>query len=114
MALKVGDDAVVYLGNLQVNEIKLNGKVLEKEYYTVENKILTIDASVLQEGENTLNLTDEVSLKINVSALPIVQPETEEKGWGCNSSVSVSMVGVLVLSLVAVALIRRKQDGCND
>jgi len=114
MALKVGDDAVVYLGNLQVNEIKLNGKVLEKEYYTVENKILTIDASVLQEGENTLNLTDEVSLKINVSALPIVQPETEEKGWGCNSSVSVSTVGVLVLSLVAVALIRRKQDGCND
>lgn len=112
--LKVGDDAVIYLGNIQVNAITLNGKVLESQYYTISNKILTVDASVLQEGENTLLLTDSVSLKINVSALPTYQEKPQETSGGCNSSVSISTLGVLVLSLAVVMLARRKQDGCND
>jgi len=110
MQLQVGDDVVIYLGNIQIGEIKLNGAVLDKQYYTVRDKMLTIDASALQEGENTLTLTDDVSVTIDVSALEVEEIETEETDDGFNPVILIAVGGgVLVLAVVVVLVIRRKR-----
>ncbi|MBQ3505546.1 MAG: glycoside hydrolase family 32 protein [Clostridia bacterium] len=110
MQLQVGDDVVIYLGNIQIGEIKLNGAVLDKQYYTVRDKMLTIDASALQEGENTLTLTDDVSVTIDVSALEVEEIETEESDDGFNPVILIAVGGgVLVLAVVVVLVIRRKR-----
>ena len=110
MQLQKGNDAVIYLGNIQINEITLNGKVLEKEYYTIRNKMLTIDASVLQEGENTLALTDEVSLTIDVSDLQVEETQPQETDDGFNPVILIAIGGgVLVLAVAVVLIVRRKR-----
>ena len=49
-----GCNAVIYLGNVKVDSVTLNGRQLAKDQYKIENYMLTIYAELLTEEENTV------------------------------------------------------------
>ena len=59
MSIEKGCNAVIYLGNVKVETVTLNGVVLTPEQYTVENFMLTVSAELLAEGENTITINDQ-------------------------------------------------------
>ena len=54
MTIEKGCNAVIYLGNVKVDSVSLNGKQLAKDQYEVENLMLTIDASLLTKESNVI------------------------------------------------------------
>ena len=61
-----GLDATVYVGNVTVNSVTLNGRTLDKNQYTFKNKVLTISKEALSAGENNLiiNGTENVTITV--------------------------------------------------
>ncbi len=54
MVIQKGCNAVIYLGNIEADSVAVNGKVLTKEQYTVENLMLTITADLLTKDNNEI------------------------------------------------------------
>ena len=54
MTVEAGCNAVIYLGNVKVQSVTVNGKQLTSEEYTVENLMLTIGVELLAEGNNEI------------------------------------------------------------
>ena len=54
ITIEKGCNAVIYLGNVEVNTVVLNGVQLTKEQYKIENLMLTIDADLLTGNSNTI------------------------------------------------------------
>ncbi len=52
MSVEKGCNAVIYLGNVEVDTVTVNGNQLTEEQYTVKNLMLTIDADLLTENNN--------------------------------------------------------------
>ena len=116
--LIVGENLNIYVGNVNIASVKLNGKELTAEEYKVENHILTIDKSLLNEGENTL-IINENTITVNVRKLANIEvevtPETpgdsgvpQEPSDGCGGSIASTLVMVLTLT-VALVLLRKKK-----
>ena len=68
----------VYIGNLNIDTVTLNGNILTTEQYSVYNRILIIDESLLNLGENILNINEE-EIKITVRKLGTTDFEKEEE-----------------------------------
>lgn len=58
MTLEKGCNAVIYLGNIKVDSVTVNGTTLTADQYKVENLMLTIDASLLTQDINTVVIND--------------------------------------------------------
>lgn len=58
MTLEKGCNAVIYLGNIKVDSVTVNGTTLTVDQYKVENLMLTIDASLLTQDINTVVIND--------------------------------------------------------
>ena len=54
ITIEKGCNAVIYLGNVKVDSVTLNGRQLAKDQYKIENYMLTIYAELLTEDENTV------------------------------------------------------------
>ena len=54
MNIQKGCNAVIYLGNVKVDSVTLNGKQLSEDQYKVKNFMLTIDADLLTDSDNTV------------------------------------------------------------
>ena len=54
MVIQRGCNAVIYLGNIEADSVAVNGKVLTKDQYTVENLMLTIGADLLTQDNNEI------------------------------------------------------------
>ncbi len=65
ITIEKGCNAVIYLGNVEVTSVSLNGTQLTEEQYTVKNYTLTIDASLLTEGENQVVISG-ISITVTV------------------------------------------------
>ena len=54
MTLEKGCNAVIYLGNIEVSSVELNGAKLTGEQYKIENLMLTINADLLTKDVNEI------------------------------------------------------------
>lgn len=123
----------VYIGNLSVSTVTLNGTALTAEQYSVNNRILTIDNSLLTLGENVLKINDQ-EIKVTVRKLgtsdfveeqpkpstpeePTVDvtpevtptPEPQEPNKGCKGSLIPSLLGLIVLLGVILFIFSKKK-----
>ena len=64
--LEKGCNAVIYLGNVKIETVTLNGTQLTVDKYTIENLMLTIDASLLTEQFNTVVINGNQTITVTV------------------------------------------------
>jgi len=115
----------VYIGNLDIKTITLNGNVLTLDQFSINNQTITIDKSLLKLGENVLKINNE-EIKITVRKLgttdfvstpstpnnPTVTPTPNpiQKGNQFNPLfVIIPIVSVLVVAGVILAVIYFKK-----
>ena len=66
MTLQKGCNAVIYLGNLKLDSVSVNGKQLTKDQFKVKNLMLTIYADALVDGNNTVVINGNKTININL------------------------------------------------
>ncbi len=111
-----GCNAVIYVGNIIVKTVSLNGAKLT-DGFMVKDGMLTIDGDKLSVGENAVQINDaNITVTVTAQVTTSVKPESNEKAL----IISLSVVGgVLVLgsiaAVVTVLLLRRKKkNGVDD
>ena len=66
ITVQQGCNAVIYLGNVKVNTVSVNGRQLSIQEYEVENLMLTIGADLLSEGVNTIVINGNKTLTVTL------------------------------------------------
>ena len=66
VTIQNGCNAVIYLGNVKVNFVTLNGNQLSAEQYTVENFMLTINADLLAEDSNVIVINGDKTVNVTL------------------------------------------------
>ncbi len=66
VTVEKGCNAVIYLGNVTVDSVAVNGAQLTEEQYRVENLMLIIDESLLAEGGNTVVINGDKTVTVTV------------------------------------------------
>ncbi len=118
ITIESGCNAVIYVGNITVSSVTLNGVALT-DGYSVKNGMLTIDSEKLSAGENTVQIQSGETIKVYVTAQETTKVNTQGGGTNTALVVSLSVVGgVLVLGAAAavttVLLLRRKKANGGD
>ena len=66
ITIEKGCNAVIYLGNVKVESITLNGAALTAEQYQVENLMLTIKADLLTEENNVIVINGDKTVTVTL------------------------------------------------
>ena len=66
MTVEKGCNAVIYLGNVELNSVTVNGKQLTDGQFKVENLMLTIFADYLSDGNNSVVVNGDKTVSITV------------------------------------------------
>ena len=66
MSIEKGCNAVIYLGNIKLETVTVNGTQLTTEQFKVENLMLTIDESLLTEESNTVVINGDKTVTVTV------------------------------------------------
>ena len=66
MTIQKGCNAVIYLGNINVDTVTVNGKQLSEEQYKIENLMLTISSDLLRESNNKIVLNGDKTVIVTV------------------------------------------------
>ncbi len=66
ITIEKGCNAVIYLGNVKVDSVTLNGSQLTKDQYKIENYMLTIYAELLTEDKNTVTLNGNKTVTVTL------------------------------------------------
>lgn len=66
MSVEAGCNAVIYLGNIKVESVTVNGTALTEEQYSVENLMLTIRAGLLTEESNEIVINGDKTVTVTV------------------------------------------------
>ena len=111
--VSVGEKLNLYIANNNYSEIKVNGKVLTEEQYSIKNMILTIDSSLFNEGNNTLELDGEL---VDVNLYEIPQTTFIDKVDSNNQTLIIILAvagGVILLAgaAVVVFIVLKKKRG---
>ena len=109
-------NAVIYLGNVKVVTLTVNGEQVSSEDYQIKNNTLTLSAKLLTKENNTVVINDQT---VTVNVVKIGQTEI---GVQDNGRVNLGLIigisaGALVVAggvVTTVILIRRKKSGSND
>lgn len=116
ITVESGCNAVIYVGNTEVNSVTLNGVVLS-DGYSVKNGVLTIYSEKLSAGENTVSIGNDGDITVTVTERQMTEIKTgETKSENPDTVLIISLSvagGVLVLGAAAavttVLLLRRKK-----
>jgi len=117
--IQEGTNALIYLGNVKVTSVHVNGEQLDADDYKIENNTLTLYANLFTEEYNqvVLNGTKFVMVTVTkVGSAVITGNELPKSNTGLIIGLSVGG-GVLLAggAVVAILLIRRKKKvGNND
>ena len=68
ITVEKGCNAVVYLGNIKVNSVSVNGIQLTEDQYKVENLMLTIDADILIKDNNKVVINGDQIITVKIVA----------------------------------------------
>jgi hypothetical protein len=66
IAIQKGCNAVIYLGNVKIDSVKLNGKELTEEQYNVKNLMLTISADLLTANSNEIVINGDQTVVVTL------------------------------------------------
>ena len=66
MTIQKGCNAVIYLGNVKVDSVMVNGRQLAQDEYTVENLMLTISADLLTGSNNKIVINNEHTVVVTL------------------------------------------------
>lgn len=66
LTVEEGCNAVIYLGNIEVETVKLNGTELRKDQYKIENLMLTVKAELLTEEANEIVINGEETVTVTI------------------------------------------------
>ena len=66
VTIEKGCNAVIYLGNVELNFVTVNGRQLSNDEYSVENLMLTIGANLLTNGKNEVVINNEQTVVVTV------------------------------------------------
>ena len=114
--MQEGTNALIYLGNVEVTSLSVNGVEVSSEDYEIKNNILTISAKVLTNEYNEVEINGQ-TVNVTVVKIGMVTYGQEEGGSNVGLIVGLSVGGGVLLlggAIVAVVLVRRKKVGTND
>ena len=113
--MQKGANAVIYLGNVQVTSLSVNGVELSAEEYDIQNRVLTIYSAALTEEYNTVEINDE-TVTVTVVEIGTITYGAEEPETNLGLIIGLSVGGAVLVAgaVVAFILIRRKKVGTND
>ena len=108
-----GSNALIYLGNVKLTSLKVNGAQVNSEDYSIKNNTLTLNAKLLTEEYNTVMINDQ---EVTVTVVGLDTNATENNGSNAGLIIGLSVGGVaLAGGVVALILIlRRKKLGTNN
>ncbi|MBQ7391390.1 MAG: DUF1533 domain-containing protein [Clostridia bacterium] len=66
ITIQKGCNAVIYLGNVAVESVTLNGKQLTEEQYKIEDLMLTVYADALTENDNKIVINGDKNVTITI------------------------------------------------
>lgn len=66
ITIQKGCNAVIYLGNIEVDTVKLNGVTLGEDQYKIENLMLTLSADLLTNDDNEVMINGEHTVFVTV------------------------------------------------
>ena len=66
MIIQKGCNAVIYLGNVEVNTVTLNGTALTSEQYVIKDYMLTLNAELLTEDINEVVINGEHKVTVTL------------------------------------------------
>ena len=67
MTIQKGCNAVIYLGNIKVASVSVNGRQLTEGQYKVENLMLTIDAELLTKNDNKIVINGDQVIHVTLA-----------------------------------------------
>ena len=120
-SLTKGENLNIYLGNMKVQKVIINGLELSKSQYEIKDMILTISSTLLNEGENTLTINEDeivVTVKPVSSSTSEIRPDVkpndnpEKPVSGCKGSIGISIVSMMVLLGLVVLKKKNKEREC--
>jgi len=113
--VQAGTDATIYLGNVVVTSISVNGKDLTANDYKIENNVLTLYSSVLTEEYNAVVINGTKSLTVTVTEIDKTPITPDEKPLNIGIIVGPIAGGVaLVVAVILIIIIRRKKKVGNN
>ena len=66
ITIEKGCNAVIYLGNVSLDSVTVNGNLLSADEYAVENLMLTINAELLKDGNNEIVINGDQTVTATV------------------------------------------------
>ena len=111
-----GYDVAVYIGNLDVNSVSVNGEALSEESYYIKDYVLHINQDSFQEGENEVSINDTVNFSVTVNNVnDLIVDEKIEQIVNVPLIIIISVIaGVVVIGgVVATILISKKRRKVN-
>ena len=112
ITLQEGENANFFIGSYNVTSVKVNGKEIES--YTVKDYLLTIDKSNFIVGENTVTISDDLSVTVTVEEIQDETIKTEDKK-GCNGEIAeVAILMALIVSSLMLIKIKKEKNGSNN
>lgn len=67
MTIEKGCNAVIYLGNVDVDSVELNGTQLTEDQYEIKNLMLTLKADILTEESNVIVINGKHTITVTVT-----------------------------------------------
>jgi hypothetical protein len=116
LTVEEGFDVVIYLGNIQVNSIKVNNSLLTADEYEINGSILTIYKDKFIGGENEVVINDNISFTVTVKVTtPIIEDEPVKETNYLPLILGLSIGGgALLLSggaLTLILILKKKKGG---
>ena len=105
-----GTNAVIYLGNVAVSSVSVNGVELTEADYDIQNKVLTIYASALTAEYNEVELGDQ-TVVITVEEIGTVTYGQEEPESNVGLIIGLSVGGAVLVAgaILTVVLVKKKK-----
>ena len=101
ITVEQGCNAVVNIGGAAVERVELNGAALAGDGYSIRNGMLTVYASVLAPGENTLAVPDLFEIVVTVNSAPTT---TVRVAGGNGDGGNIGLILGITIPVAAVAI----------
>lgn len=112
-----GNNLVVFVGNLNVQSVKLNGVDLAQDKFSVENCMLSVSADVFETGTSVISLSNGSQFSVTVEDVSQEIIGEGETGSGCAGTIDGASVGFVAIlcgfALSLTSIVKRKKHKEN-